>query len=150
MPPTYLGPLSKAFRYVTVDMLRAEGMSADMLPYDRARDLIAYCSNWINWLTQQWFLPVRVRAKVEGRNSPIAHLPNFVPILELFSLRIGKDNLFEVTLPEISYQVKPRFVQMLDYKTALPHNPRFVFLDGLDQNTVVRLRYLLQNKKCRK
>jgi len=131
MAPTYVGPLSHAFRYVTVDMLRAEGIGADILPDDRAADMILLVSNWINWLTQQWFLPVRVEAKVEGRNSSMAHLPNFVPILQLDRLRLGKDNLFDITLPEISYQVKPRFVQMLDYKTQLPGNPRFVLLDGV-------------------
>lgn len=130
MAPTYVGPLSHAFRYVTVDMLRAEGIGADILPDDRAADMILLVSNWINWLTQQWFLPVRVEAKVEGRNSSIAHLPNFVPILNLQRLRLGKENLFDITLPEISYQVKPRFVQMLDYKAYLPGNPRFVILDG--------------------
>jgi hypothetical protein len=123
--------MSHAFRYVTVDMLRAEGISADVLPDDRAKDMILLVSNWINWLTQQWFLPVRVEAKVEGRNSPIAHLPNFVPILKLFNLILGKANLFRVTLPDIAYQVKPRFVQMLDYKAFLPSNPVFVILDGV-------------------
>ena len=131
MPPTYVGPMSHAFRYVTVDMLRAEGMDADTLPADRALYLIGYVSNWINWLTQQWFTPVRVEAKVEGRGSSIAHLPNFVPILELFNLRIGKDGLFDITLPDVSYQVKPRFVQMLSYQSSLPYNPRFMILDGV-------------------
>jgi len=111
-------------------MLRAEGIGADILPDDRAEDMIFLVSNWINWLTQQWFLPVRVEAKVEGRNSSIAHLPSFVPILQLDRLRLGKENLFDITLPDISYQVKPRFVQMLDYRAYLPGNPRFVILDG--------------------
>jgi hypothetical protein len=111
-------------------MLRSEGIGADILPDDRAKDMILLVSNWINWLTQQWFLPVRVEAKVEGRNSSIAHLPNFVPILNLQRLRLGKENLFDITLPDISYQVKPRFVQMLDYNAYLPYNPRFVILDG--------------------
>ena len=131
MAPTYVGPLSHAFRYVTVDMLRAEGIGADTLPDDRAADLILLVSNWINWLTQQWFLPVKVEAKVEGRNSSIAHLPNFVPILQMDGVKLGKEDLFEITLPSVSYQVKPRFVQMLDYKTNLPYNPRFVLLDGV-------------------
>lgn len=131
MPPTFVGPMSHAFRYVTVDMLRAEGITAAILPDDRARDTIALVSNWINWLTQQWFLPVRVKAKVEGRNSAIAHLPNFVPILDFFELRLEKPNLFSVVLPEVAYQVKPRFVQMLSYEGRLPGNPRFVIMDGV-------------------
>ena len=131
MPPGYVGPMSHAFRYVTVDMLRAEGITADIIPDDRSRDLILMVSNWINWLTQQWFLPVRVEAKVEGRNSSIAHLPNMVPILQLNQLRLGKEGLFDIALPEISYQVKPRFVQMLSYNSRLPVNPRFVILDGV-------------------
>ena len=51
MAPTYVGPLSHAFRYVTVDMLRAEGIGAYILPDDRAADMILLVSNWINWLT---------------------------------------------------------------------------------------------------
>jgi hypothetical protein len=131
MPQGYVGPLSHAFRYVTVDMLRAEGITEEMIPADRARDMIAMCSNWINWLTQQWFVPVRVNAKVEGRNCAVTHLPNFVPILELYSLHLAKDNLFDVVMPDISYVVKERTVQMVSYGAHLPVNPRFVRLDGV-------------------
>ena len=131
MPRSYVGPLSHAFRYITVDMLRAEGMSEEMIPADRARDMIALCSNWVNWLTQQWFSPVRVNAKVEGRNSSIAHLPSFVPILQLDSLHIAKEGLFDIVMPDISYVVKERFVQMVAYSAHLPANPRFVRLDGV-------------------
>jgi len=131
VPRTYVGPMSHAFRYVTVDMLRAEGLDADYLPADRADWLIRYASNLINWLTQQWFLPVRVRAKVDGRNSPIVHLPNFVPILELFSLRIAKEGLIDVEIPSIAYQVEERTVQMLSFRSRLPRTPRFVTLDGV-------------------
>lgn len=127
----YPGPISFQFSYVTVDMLRAEGIDANMIPDDRARDMIVMVSNWINWLTQQWFLPVRAIAKCEGRNSCLAHLPTFVPILDFFSLHLAKENLFDVILPDISYQVKPRFVQMLSYTGKLPGNPRFVILDGV-------------------
>ena len=131
MPQGYVGPLSHAFRYVTVDMLRAEGISADVIPDDRARDMISLVSNWINWLTQQWFVPVRVKAKVEGRGCAIAHLPNFVPILDFFSLHLAKDNLFDIVMPDISYVVKERTVQMVSYGARLPINPRFVTLDGV-------------------
>jgi hypothetical protein len=131
MPQGYVGPLSHAFRYVTVDMLRAEGLTADVIPDDRARDMIALVSNWINWLTQQWFVPVRVKAKVEGRGCAIAHLPNFVPILDFFSLHLSKDNLFDIVMPDISYVVKERTVQMVSYGARLPVNPRFVTLDGV-------------------
>jgi hypothetical protein len=131
MPPGYVGPLSHAFRYVTVDMLRAEGIKEEDMPADRARDMIAFCSNWINWLTQQWFVPVRVNAKVDGRHCAMAHLPNFVPILELFSLHIAKDNLFDVVLPDMAYVVKERIVQMVSYQSYLPANPRFIRLDGV-------------------
>ena len=127
----YPGPMSHQFAYVTVDMLRAEGISSEMIPDDRARDMILYVSNWINWLTQQWFLPVRAIAKCEGRNSCIAHLPTFVPILDFFSLHLAKENLFDVIIPDVAYQVKPRFVQMLSYTGRLPGNPRFVILDGV-------------------
>ena len=131
MPAGFIGPLSHVFRYVTLRQLRSESIIAEDVDDCRAYNLIALCSNWINWLTQQWFLPMRVSAKVDGRNSPLAHLPTFVPILDLYELSISKENLFNIVLPDIAYNVKPRYVRMLSDQARLPIQPIFVTLDGV-------------------
>lgn len=131
MPVSFSGTLSHEFRYTTVDALRAQGLDEERIPDDRANELIVLCSNWINSLTQQWFLPIRTIEKTDGRGSAIAHHRLMLPILDLFEVRIGKQGLFETKLTEMSYQVKPRYVQMLSQNTMLPKPPLFVILDGV-------------------
>jgi len=131
MPKTLGGPLSHDFRYVTVDQLRSEGITAERLPDDRAKNLIVLCSNWINWLTQQWFTPIRLKQKTDGRSSSVFHLPTFVPILDFFSLRIMKENLIDMAMPDISYQVKERYVELLNFQSRLSRQPFMVQLDGV-------------------
>lgn len=131
MPVGYGTPISTEFRYITVDRLREEGFDATRLSDSRARDLIALASNWINMLTKQWFLPVRLNQRVDGRNAAMAHHPEMIPIQKLFNLKIGKAGLFEIVYPEIGYTVKPRYVQMLSHKANLPSPPEFVVLEGV-------------------
>lgn len=131
MPQGWIGPISHAFQYVTVRALRSEGISADDLPDDRARFLIQMSSNWINWLTQQWFLPMRVAASVDARHSSIVHLPTQVPILDLYSLNIFKEGMFDMPLPSTAYNVGPRYVRMLYKHGWLPEEPWFVKMDGV-------------------
>lgn len=147
MPRFEAGPMSHEFRYVTVDQLRAEGITAEKLPDDRAKELIILCSNWINWLTQQWFLPIRLRQNVDGRGSSVFHLPTFVPILDFFSLRIHKEGLLNIDLPSVSYAVKDRYVEMLQFRTRLTNQPRMVQMDGVFgwlENDFVPVRTTLQ------
>ena len=126
------GPLSTEFKYITVKDLRREGFDDADLPDDRAEYLIALVSSWINWITKQWFIPIRLRQKVDGRRSSVVHLPTFVPIIELFKLDIAKENLFQVTLPETAFEVRKRFVQMLaSATTMLPAEPQFMVMDGV-------------------
>lgn len=125
------GPLSTQFRYVTIADIRREEIDETRLPDDRADYLIQLCSNWVNWLTKQWFVPIRLRQRVDGRNCSVAHLPTFVPILELYNLILEKEGLFTFPFPQIAYQVRERFVQLLSAQSQLPGQPEFVVLDGV-------------------
>ena len=131
MPAGFGTPICQEFRYITVDDLRADGFTEEELPTPRANDLIVLASNWVNTLTQQWFLPVRLQQKVDGRSAAMAHHPLHLPILELFNLRLGRSDLFILDMPAIAYSVKPRYVQMMYHKGYLPSNPLFVILDGV-------------------
>lgn len=123
--------LQTAFAYVTIEQVRAEGFPDTIIPDDRLRKLIRMVSHWINRLTHQWFLPIRLRAKVDGARGSVAHLPNMIPILDLFSLRFFKDGLIDLELPDVAYQVKPRYVMMMTHTMRLPTIPHFVILDGV-------------------
>ncbi len=125
------GGMATAFAYVTVEQVRAQGISDTLIPDDRLRGLIRMVSHWINRLTQQWFLPIRLRAKVDGQRGSVAFMPNMIPILELFSLRFTKEGLFDLELPDVAYQVKTRYVMMLTHTMRLPMMPHFVVLDGV-------------------
>ena len=125
------GLLSTVFKYATVQDLRDEGLSEDRLPDDRARMLIQMCSSWINHITRQWFIPLRLRERVDGRNSNVAHLPTFTPIIELFNIRLTKPGLFDMPYPSVAFEVKDRYVQLLDFSSRLPVQPKFVTLDGV-------------------
>lgn len=122
---------STEFRYITVDQLRQEGITEDALSNDRALSLISLAGQLINVLTKQWFLPVRARQKCDGRQSAVVHHPLMVPIQELFSLRLHKQNLVDVEMPDVAYQVKPRYVMMMSWNANLPSTPYFVQLDGV-------------------
>lgn len=125
------GMLSTIFRYVSIQDLRDEGFSEDRLPDDRAMQLIQMCSTWINHLTRQWFIPLRLTERVDGRNSNVAHLPTFTPILEIFNLRLSKPGLVDLAYPTVAFEVRDRYVQLLDWSARLPMQPKFVTLDGV-------------------
>lgn len=125
------GPLSTVFRYVSIQDLRDEGLDPDRLPDNRAEYLIRLCSSWINHITRQWFVPLRLIERVDGRNRSVVHLPTFTPILELFSLQLAKPGLFNMTYPDLAYEVKERYVQLLNGLTTLPSQPKFVTMDGV-------------------
>jgi hypothetical protein len=131
MPKGLIGPLSNVFNYVTLDQLRDEGFAPTFVTDAKARSLITMASNTINWLTKQWFVPIRSVAKVDGRGASVFHLPNMIPILDLFQLQVGRSDLSITSLPSISYAVKERYVQMLSHKASLTAVPRFVIMDGV-------------------
>jgi len=74
---------------------------------------------------------MRLRERVDGRECPVVQLPTATPIIELFSLRLTKPGLMDMPYPTLAYEVKERYVQLLDYKTRLPAMPKFVTLDGV-------------------
>jgi hypothetical protein len=124
------GLLSTIFRYCSIQDLRDEGLTEDRLPDDRAMMLIQMCSSWINHITRQWFIPMRLRERVDGRNCNVVQLPTATPILEIFNLRLTKPGLFDLVYPSLAFEVKDRYVQLLDYKSHLPAQPKFVTMDG--------------------
>jgi len=143
MPQGFANWNSHPFAYTTVKRLRDPvlgNLPESFLPDARARHLICFCSQWINTLTDQWFMPVRLRHKVHGRHSSMIHLPNQVPILELLTLEIGRDELGFIEFPTVSYQVLPRQVMMVGRRTNLTDIPHFAILNGvfgwLDQDFV--------------
>jgi len=134
MPAGFATGLSTAFAYVTVAQVRDAGIpdSGDGGIADGPlRQLIRLVSHWINLLTDQWFLPVRLREKTDGSDSAVARIPNMIPILDFFSLTLEKQGLFSIPLPDVAYQVKQRYVMMLDRRMRLPMQPHFVVLDGV-------------------
>lgn len=134
MPAGFATGLSTSFAYVTVAQVRGAGIpdSGDGGIADGPlRELIRLVSHWINQLTDQWFLPVRLREKTDGSDSSVARIPNLIPILELFSLTMEKQGLFSIPMPDVAYQVKQRYVMMLDWRTRLPMMPHFIVLDGV-------------------
>lgn len=148
MPTGFATGLHTAFAYVTVAQVRDAGIpdsGPEGIDDARLRLLIREVSHWINRLTDQWFLPVRLREKVDGARGSVAAIPNKIPILELVNLKIAKEGLFEIDIPTVAYQVKQRYVMMLTRNFRLPEMPHFVVLDGsfgwlVDDYTKVKTR----------
>lgn len=133
MPSGFASGLQTPFAYVSVEEVRLAGIPETGefgIDTSRLRWLIREMSHWINRLTDQWFLPLRLKEKVDGAKGSVAAMPNHIPILELNSLKLAKEGLFEFDLPSISYQVKQRYVMMMSRGTRLPEIPHFVILDG--------------------
>jgi hypothetical protein len=124
------------FAYVTVPEVRAQGILNETddpefgIDDGPLRDHIKTMSHWINRLTNQWFLPVRLKQPVDSGRSSIAAMPNQIPILELFNLSLERPNLVSFNYPSVSFVVKPRYVMMVTRHTRLPDYPYFINLDG--------------------
>lgn len=151
MPTGYASGLQTNFRYVLKKQVRCAGIPADgEFGIDDARldRLIVEMSHWINRLTDQWFLPIRLNERVDGARGAIARMPNQIPILELFNLRLEKEGLFSFDFPSLAYQVKQRYVMMTSPRMKLPDMPHFVTLDGVfgwlvDETRIVKTRTTL-------
>lgn len=135
MPAGLANGLHTVFRYVTIEQVRCAGIPDGggefCIPDDRLRLLIPEVCHLINRLTDQWFLPVRLRQPTDSGRSSVARMPNQIPILQLFALALEKPGLFTFNLPDIAYQVKSRYVMMLSRNMKLPENPFFVVMDGV-------------------
>jgi len=131
MPAGFASGLHTAFAYVTIEQVRANGIPDTLIGDNKLRSLIRLVSHWINKITDQWFLPVRLRERTDGSDSAVARIPNLIPILELFNLILEKPGLFSMVMPDVAYMVKQRYVMMLDRHIRLPMQPHFVVLDGV-------------------
>lgn len=151
MPTGYASGLQTNYRYVTVKQVRAAGIpdSGDFgIADERLRPLIKEMSHWVNRLTDQWFLPTRLRERVDGARGSVARMPNLIPILEFFGLTLEKPGLFSFNYPDISFQVKQRYVMMVTNSVRLPDMPHFVVMDGVfgwlvDETRLFRTRLAL-------
>lgn len=138
--------LQTNFRYVTVRQVRAAGIpdaGQFGISDDRLKPLIKEMSGWINRLTDQWFLPARLRERVDGAKGSIARMPNQIPILELFGLSLEKKGLISFPYPDLAFQVKKRYVMMVTRNVRLPDYPNFIVMDGvfgwlIDETRMVR------------
>jgi len=122
------------FAYVTIAQARYAGIPAtgDFSIDDPSLSaLIGAMSHWINRLTDQWFMPVRLVHRADGADGSIVRLPNQVPILDFFALRMGREDLAVVEMPAVAYQVKPRYVMMVSRNTRLPDYPLYMIMDGV-------------------
>src|SRR5579885_1445380 len=131
----YATGLQTNFRYVTVKQVRRAGIpeAGSRFGSEDARliPLIKEVCLDINRLTDQWFLPARLRERVDGARGAIAAMPNRIPILDFFNLTLEKAGLVSFPYPTLSYQVKPRYVTMITRNTRLPDFPMFVVMDGV-------------------
>lgn len=132
----YFG-LDTPFGYVTVPQVRAQGIldaTADPefgIDDGPLRDHILTMSHWINRLTDQWFLPVRLKQPTQSGRDSVARSPKDIPILELFRLRLEREGLVSLDYPPASFQVKSRYALMVTRHTRLPDYPNFIVLDGV-------------------
>lgn len=140
------------FAYVTVPQAREAGIqdkvSDPEFGIDDAplRRLILTMSHWINRLTVQWFLPVRLRQPVDGARGSVARMPNQIPILDLFRLRLEREGLVSFDYPSLAFQVKNRYVMMVTRHVRLPEYPHFIVMDGVfgwQQNAFTPVRTTL-------
>lgn len=133
----YSGAIQTPFAYVTVPQVRAAGIPDETADPDfgvddaRLRSLIIEMSQWVNRLTDQWFWPIRLKEKVDGNKGSVIAIPNLVPILELFDLKLERENLVNFSYPEFAFQVKERYVMMVTRRIKIPDYPYFVTLDGV-------------------
>jgi hypothetical protein len=137
MPSGFASGLQTVFAYVTIPQVRAAGIldeTADPeFGIDDAplRAQIRAMSHWINRLTDQWFLPVRLKEKADGAYTSVTRLPNLIPILDLFDLRLEREGLIVFSYPRIAYQVKQRYVMMVTKHVRIPDYPHWVLMDGV-------------------
>lgn len=132
----YFG-IDTPFAYVTVPEVRAQGIldtTADPefgIDDGPLRDHILTMSHWINRLTDQWFLPVRLKQPTQSGRDSVARFPNMIPILELFRLRLEREGLVSFDYPRQSFQVKSRYALMVTRHTRLPDYPNWIVMDGV-------------------
>lgn len=78
------------FEYCTIQDLRDEGITPEECPDQRAQVIIRRASAKINIFTSQWFSPIIGNQYVDGQNSRMVWLPNYVPIAKLTAIEVDR------------------------------------------------------------
>jgi hypothetical protein len=78
------------FEYCTIQDLRDEGITPEECPDQRAQVIIRRASAKINIFTSQWFSPIIGDQYVDGQNSRMVWLPNYVPIAKLTAIEVDR------------------------------------------------------------
>ena len=79
------------FEYVLIKDLRDQGIDATAVSDELATELIQLSSDRINKHTGQWFVPVLATMDLDGRDSSVIFLPNYIPIIEVTKVVIDAD-----------------------------------------------------------
>lgn len=119
------------FEYCTIDDLRNEGITTQECTDERAIRLIRIASAKINAFTSQWFAPIVGDQYVDGQNSRMVWLPNYVPVLKLSAISILPDRtarvgpyylpdrrIYELELSDVQISRGNRIVELVGHVCA--------------------------------
>ena len=114
------------FEYCTIQDLRDEGITPQECSDARALTIIRRASAKINIFTSQWFAPVVGDQYIDGQNSRMVWLPNYVPIQKLTAIevlstrtaRVGPHHLpdrrvYEISLSDVELARNNRVVELI-------------------------------------
>jgi len=114
------------FEYSTIQDLRDEGITPEECPDARALTVIRRASAKINIFTSQWFAPVVGEQLIDGQNSRMVWLPNYVPIQKLTAIEILKTRtarvgphalpdrrIYEISLSDVELARNNRVVELI-------------------------------------
>lgn len=134
------------FEYCTISDLRDEGITPQECPDQRALTIIRRASAKINIFTSQWFAPVVGDQYVDGQNSPMAWLPNYVPIVKLSAIsiipartaRVGPNYLpdrriYDVSLSDVQISRRGRVVEIIADPSVTNNWPYRWYYDELEE-----------------
>lgn len=134
------------FEYCTIQDLRDEGITQDECSDERAKTIIRRASAKINIFTNQWFAPISGDQYVDGQNSRMVWLPNFIPILKLSAIEIMKTRtarvgpfhlpdrrIYEIQLSDVMLSRRGRAVEIVDDVTTQNNWPYRWYYDDLEE-----------------
>jgi hypothetical protein len=135
------------FEYCTVEDLRNEGITTQECTDERAIMLIRLASAKINVFTSQWFAPTIGDEYIDGQNSRMIWLPNFVPINKLSAISILPDRtarvgpyvmsdrrVYSIALTDVQLSRNSRVIELITNVCAdLTHLPWAWYQDTMDE-----------------
>jgi hypothetical protein len=135
------------FEYCTIQDLRDEGITTDECTDERALRLIRIASAKINAFTGQYFIPVTGDQYVDGQNSRMVWLPNFIPIQKLTAIailsnktaRVGPHylpdrRLYDIALTDVELARSNRVVEIIaDVNECLQDYPFRWYYNELEE-----------------